>query len=128
LAQIKIYGLRSALQGRHEVLSNAIHRAVTEVLALPQEKRFHRFIALETDAFFFPPDRSEKYTIIEISMFEGRETQTKKQLIRRLFEELQQIGIEPQDVEITIFETPRANWGIRGQCGDELGLNYRVEV
>jgi phenylpyruvate tautomerase PptA (4-oxalocrotonate tautomerase family) len=128
VAQIKIYGLRSALQGRQKVLSDAIHRAATAVLGLPEEKRFHRFLLLDAEEFFFPPDRSERYTIVEISMFEGRAITTKKALIRRLFQELQAVGIGPQDLEITIFETPRENWGIRGQCGDELTLNYRVEV
>jgi phenylpyruvate tautomerase PptA (4-oxalocrotonate tautomerase family) len=128
VAQVKIYGLRSALQGRQKVLSDAIHRATTAVLSLPEEKRFHRFLLLDAEEFFFPPDRSERYTIVEISMFEGRAVTTKKALIRRLFQELQAVGINPQDVEITIFETPRENWGIRGQCGDELTLNYRVEV
>ena len=37
-------------------------------------------------------------------------------------------GISAQDVEITRSETPRENWGIRGLPGDELGLNYKVEV
>jgi hypothetical protein len=32
------------------------------------------------------------------------------------------------DVEITITETPKYNWGIRGMIGDELKLNYKVEV
>jgi hypothetical protein len=41
---------------------------------------------------------------------------------------LRDVGIEPQDVEITIFETPPANWGIRGRCGDELALDYDVSV
>jgi phenylpyruvate tautomerase PptA (4-oxalocrotonate tautomerase family) len=91
-------------------------------------KTLPSFLPLDADAFFFPPDRSERYTIVEISMFAGREIATKKALIRRLFEEMQNIGIEAQDLEITIFETPRENWGIRGQCGDELQLNYRVEV
>ena len=31
-------------------------------------------------------------------------------------------------VEITIYETPRGNWGIRGVPGDELMLGYKVEV
>ena len=31
-------------------------------------------------------------------------------------------------VEITIFETPRGHWGIRGLPGDELDLNYTVQV
>lgn len=36
--------------------------------------------------------------------------------------------ISVNDVEITIFETPKENWGIRGLPGDELALNYKVEV
>ncbi|MFZ5900336.1 hypothetical protein ACUM6F_03305 [Desulforudis sp. DRI-14] len=38
------------------------------------------------------------------------------------------VGIAPQDLEITIFETPQGNWGIRGKPGDELALNYKVQV
>ena len=128
MAQIKIYGLKSALAGRQTEISNAIHCAVVETLALPREKRFHRFLSLENDEFFFPADRSERYLIIEISMFEGRAIETKKRLIRALFAELEAIGFASQDVEITISETPRCNWGIRGQIGDELGLSYTVEV
>jgi phenylpyruvate tautomerase PptA (4-oxalocrotonate tautomerase family) len=33
----------------------------------------------------------------------------------------------PQDVEITIHESPKENWGIRGKPGDELSLSYKVE-
>ena len=128
MAQIKIYGLQSALQNRQREISDAIHAAVVESLALPQDKRFHRFFALDRDDFFFPADRSDNYLILEISMFEGRSVETKKQLIRALSDHLNEIGIAPQDVEITLFETPRAHWGIRGQCGDELGLGYKVEV
>lgn len=129
MAQIKIYGLKSALEGQQIGISNAIHAAVVETLALPQEKRFHRFMALGENEFFFPTDRSERYLIIEISMFEGRGVETKKALIRALFQKLEaEVGIVAQDVEITIFETPRSNWGIRGQCGDELWLSYTVEV
>ena len=32
------------------------------------------------------------------------------------------------DIEITIFETPKANWGIRGLPGNELRLNYTVDI
>ena len=62
-------------------------------------------------------------------MFEGRSAEAKRNLIKALFISIQQnCGIEPQDVEITIFETPKANWGIRGMPGDELTLNYKVNV
>jgi phenylpyruvate tautomerase PptA (4-oxalocrotonate tautomerase family) len=99
-----------------------------KALGLPPEKRFHRFIALDEADFIFPADRSDNYTIIEISMFEGRSTDTKKALIREIFTHFEsELGIAPQDVEITISETPMCNWGIRGQPGDELMLSYRVK-
>jgi hypothetical protein len=50
-------------------------------------------------------------------------------LIRLLFDRLHaDLQLDPVDVEITIFETPRHNWGIRGYHGDELPLNYKVDV
>ena len=128
MAQIKIYALSSTLRGRQSAISDAVHTAVVEVLALPPNKRFHRFFGLDASDFFFPADRSENYLILEISMFEGRTPQTKKALIYALFANLKASGIASQDVEITIFETPRANWGIRGQAGDDLSLSYQVEI
>jgi phenylpyruvate tautomerase PptA (4-oxalocrotonate tautomerase family) len=128
MAQVKIYGLRSRLDPIKASLSDAIHACVVEALQFPPEKRAHRFFPLESEDFYYPPDRSPAYTIIEISMFEGRAVETRKHLIRLLFERAAALGIEPRDLEITITETPRHNWGFRGQPGDEVGLNYRVEV
>ena len=98
-------------------------------MSYPPDKRFHRFIALAPEDFIFPADRSANYTIIEISMFAGRAPETKKALVRLLFANIEaSCGITPQDLEITITETPKENWGIRGLPGDELSLNYKVNV
>ncbi len=98
-------------------------------LEYPPEKRFHRFFPLDKGDFVFPDDRSENYVVIEISMFNGRSIEAKKALVRCLFLNLHKnVGITPQDVEITIFENPRESWGIRGVPGDELNLDYQVEI
>ncbi|MCG4262162.1 tautomerase family protein [Acetobacter senegalensis] len=129
MAQVKVFGLRSTLDPVRAVLSDAIHRAVMEALAYPPEKRFHRFFGFNDGDFFYPSDRSDRYVIIEISMFEGRSPAAKKALIRALYQHIPDTtGITPQDIEITLFETPRGAWGIRGLSGDEIGLNYTVEV
>ena len=129
MAQIKIYGLKSNLDENKLTISNAIHQSVMVALQYPLEKKFHRFISLEQDDFAYPSDRSEKYIIIEISMFEGRSVAAKKTLIKQIYSNLGvQVGISAQDIEITIFETPKENWGIRGMPGDELALDYKVEV
>ena len=129
MSQVKIYGLRSSLSQYKAALSNAIHQSIVDALSFPVDKKFHRIIALEPDDFIFPADRSDKYTIIEISMFDGRSVDAKKALIRALFANIErECGIKPHDVEITITETPKVNWGIRGLPGDELALNYKVNV
>ncbi len=129
MVQITIYGRREHLDRVRTELSATIHASAGDALALPASKRFHRFIGLNAADFLYPEDRSDQYTIIEISMFEGRSAETKKALIRNLFARIEaQCGIAPHDVEITIFETPRHNWGIRGLPADELTLDYRVET
>src|SRR5262245_54971898 len=129
MSQVKIYGLREHLNDVKAQLSDLIHSCVVDALHYPPDKRAHRFFPLDRSDFYYPPGRSERYTIIEISMFEGRSVEAKKQLIRLLFERIGQgLQIAAQDIEITIFETPMHNWGIRGVPGDELVLNYRVNV
>ncbi|MEH1779414.1 MAG: tautomerase family protein [Nostoc sp.] len=81
MAQIKVYGLADKLNPVKTELSNIIHTSVIEVLQLTPEKRFHRFFPLDKSDFYYPSDRSSNYLIIEISMFEGRSVETKKQLI-----------------------------------------------
>ncbi|MFW9261133.1 tautomerase family protein [Nostoc sp. CALU 546] len=129
MVQIKVYGLADKLNLVKSELSNIIHTSVIEVLQLTPEKRFHRFFPLDKSDFYYPSDRSDNYLIIEISMFEGRSVETKKQLIHLLIKNINEnLNIPVYDIEITIFETPKYNWGIRGLTGDELILNYKVEV
>ncbi|ENX16100.1 hypothetical protein F895_01689 [Acinetobacter sp. CIP 64.2] len=129
MSHIKIYALQSTIEQFRPQLSHAIHQALVESLNYPMEKKFQRFIALAKENFIYPSDRSQYYLIIEISMFEGRSIEAKKSLIQSIFSNIeQQCGISPQDIEITIFETPKCNWGIRGQNADELQLNYQVNV
>ncbi len=129
MAQIKIYGLREHLDPVKARLSDAIHSCVVEALQFPVGKKAHRFFPLEPADFYFPDSASPRYTIIEISMFEGRAVETKKALIRLLFERIgARCDRKPNEIEVTITETPRHNWGFRGLPGDEIGLAYKVEV
>ena len=129
MGQIKIYGINDSLNPIKETLSNIIHSCMMDALEFPSDKKFHRFFPMDNEDFYFASERTESYIIIEVSMFEGRTIETKKQLLKLLFERINsQLNIHPQDVEITIFETPRHNWGIRGLPGDELALNYKVKV
>jgi hypothetical protein len=129
MTQVKVFGLREQLDPIKAQLSDVIHTCVVDALQYPVDKRAHRFFPLDRADFFYPVGRSDRYTILEFSMFEGRTVEAKKQLIRLLFQRVEQeCSISPQDLEITIFETPKHNWGFRGLPGDEHVLNYQVEV
>jgi len=128
MVQTKIYGLRKHLDPIKSSLSDIIHSCVIDALKYPADKRAHRFFPLDSSDFFYPTGRSDRYTIIEFSMIEGRSVETKKQLIRLMFDRVQPLEISTQDLEMTIFETPKHNWGFRGLPGDEHQLNYKIDV
>ncbi|MFK7934428.1 MAG: tautomerase family protein [Saprospiraceae bacterium] len=129
MSQIKIYGLRTNLKDIKQKLSDVIHNCVVESLSFPKNKRAHRFINLEKDDFYYPEGRTDEYIIIEIMMITGRTVETKKALIKMLFKEINsQLNISTTDIEISIIESPASNWGFRGMTGDEVSLNYKIEV
>ena len=129
MAQVKIYGLKSSLNKIKNELSNVIHKCIVDSLSFPKDKKYHRFIMFDRDEMIFPDDKSEQYTIIEIMMMEGREVETKKDLVKSLFVNIQkELNIENNDLEICIIESPASNWGFRGMTGDEIKLNYKVKV
>lgn len=129
MAQIKIFGIKAHLHPIREKMSDIIHECIVDAFQYPKEKKAHRFIYIDKDSFFYFERRTVKHTIIEISIFEGRSVEAKKNLYRLLFDRFDtELNITPMDLEITLFETPRHNWGIRGKSGDELTLSYEVNV
>ncbi len=129
MAQIKIYGIDTQLNPIKKQLSDTIHSCVVEALQFPVDKRFHRFFPMKAEDIYYPDNRSHAYTIIEIMMIEGRTKETKKKLIALLFERIRaEIGIQAVDIEILIQEAPAYHFGFRGMSGDEMLLDYKVEV
>ena len=129
MPQTKIYGNIDFIQQNRETLSTTIHSCIVDALNYPPEKKFQRFFPLQAEDFEYPSDRTQRYIIIEILLFEGRSIAAKKSLYQLLFERLKnKLDIASLDVEIILIETPRHNWGIRGVAGDELELNYKANV
>lgn len=129
MAQIKVYGIKERLNPIKSRLSDVIHSCVVDTLKLPLGKRAHRFFPLEREDFYMPSGRTDNYLIIEIIMIQGRTIDTRKQLIRLLFERIHhEFNISLADIEINILESPKHDWGFRGKTGDEADINYVIEV
>ncbi|MEM7034052.1 MAG: tautomerase family protein [Chloroflexota bacterium] len=129
MSQVKIYGIKDYLNPMKARLSDVIHSCVVEALSFPEDKRAHRFFPVEKEDFYYPVGRSDAYTIIEFYMITGRTKATKKRLIALLFERISaELGLSVVDIEISIFESEAHNWGFRGMHGDEVQLNYKIDV
>lgn len=127
---IVVYGIKQNLNPIKAKLSDVIHQSMQSVLGMPEDKRAHRFMPMDKSDFYYPSGRSDNYTVIEINMMEGRQIETKKALIKSLFERIEsELHILPVDIEITIKEQPKHCWGFRGITGDEVtDLKYKVDV
>jgi 5-carboxymethyl-2-hydroxymuconate isomerase len=129
MAQVKIYALRETLTPIKKELSDIIHECVVTSLKFPVNKRAHRFINLDKEDFFYPEGRTDNYIIIEFLMIEGRSVETKKNLTKMIFKEVsQKLKISTTDIEVCIIESAAHNWGFRGQTGDEVSIDYKINV
>jgi hypothetical protein len=129
---IVIYGIKENLKPVKTKKSDVIHGCLMSTLGLPEHKRFHRFIPMDRDDFFYSVEdgRTDSYTVLEINLMVGRKKETIKSLTKAIFCEFdRQLGISMTDVEIIIHEQPAHCWGFRGMTGDEAqDLTYKINV
>ena len=129
---IVIYGIKENLNLIKSKMSTVIHGCLMSALGLPKHKRFHRFIPIDKENFFYSVEdgRTDSYTVLEINLMEGRKKETIKSLNKAIIYEFdRQLGISPTDVEIIIHEQPSHCWGFRGMTGDEAkDLTYQINV
>ncbi|HWV75722.1 MAG TPA: tautomerase family protein [Isoptericola sp.] len=127
MVQVKIYGNRRVWGQRRAEVSDALHAALVGAWRIPEDKRFHRFFLLDDGDLVAP--RSDDYLMIEIVAFAGRTREAKRELVRRVYDDVAPaLGVATDDVELVVIESPAESWGIRGRSGDELSLTYKVDV
>jgi phenylpyruvate tautomerase PptA (4-oxalocrotonate tautomerase family) len=107
----------------------AVQSALREALKIPEADRTLRLIEHPASHFAVPPGRSEKYTLVEITMFSGRSLGAKRALYQAIVHNLAALGVPRLDIKIALIETPPENWGLRGGTpASELDLGFRIDV
>ena len=112
LAKIEVRRSRSAAEVT--ALMEAIYRAMHEALKVPEDDRQIRYIEHRPEHFWVAPGKTENYTLVEIVMFPGRTTETKRALYQAIVQRLGALGIAPTDVMVVLTEPPMESWCIRG--------------
>ena len=110
-------------------ICDAVHAAMKEALLIPQHDRQIRYLEHAPEDFQVPPGKTENYTLVEITLFQGRSMEAKRTLYQAIVRNLASLGIAPEDVIIVLIESPSENWGIRGGIpASEVDLGYRIDV
>lgn len=99
-----------------KILLDCIHEGMMETLGIEDWDRFQRIIEIDKENFEIPSGKTENFTIIEITMFQGRSKEQKRALIEIISKKLgERLEIIPTDVFIIINEPPNENWGLGGK-------------
>jgi 4-oxalocrotonate tautomerase len=99
-----------------KALSDGVHRAMIEAIAIPPDDRFQvitEYLPEELiyDSQYLGVHRSDHVVFVQITMSFGRKPQQKRRLFKRMAEILAQApGLPPQDLFINLVETSWENW------------------
>ena len=101
-----------------------MHEALVLSLGIPESDRIQRLYELDADCF--EHNKTDKITLIELTVFPGRSNEMKSAVIKEINRLLsERLNIQPSDILIIINEPPLENWGLRGKQTSELGINYK---
>jgi hypothetical protein len=119
----------SWLDGKQAAFLDAVHGAVVQALATPVDEPLARLIEHSPTNYTIPHTAGERFTRIEIVLFQGRSLQAKRDLYQAMVRNLQSFGVPPTDIKVVLIEISSENVGFRGgQAACDLDLGYVVQV
>lgn len=95
---------------------DAVHTALVKAIQIEDWDRFQRLYEIEDELFERSETKTDKFTMIELTMFPGRTKEQKAKVYEEITRELEaRLGIQPTDVFIVINEPSNENWGLAGR-------------
>jgi len=110
-------------------LLEAVHDSLVAAFKIPENDRNQRIIEIDPENFEYPPEKTQDFLTIEMTVFPGRSLQAKKALYKEIATRLRSLGIKGTDLLITLNEPPLDNWGIRGGYpASEVDIGFKLDV
>ncbi len=120
---------RGWISGRNHEIIEAVHAAMVEALKIPAHDRTLRLVEHEPANISTPPDKGERYTLVEITLFSGRSMNAKRALYQAIVRNLGAFDVPATDVKVVLIEVPTENWGVAGgKPASEIDLGFKVDV
>lgn len=99
-----------------KALLEAVHVALVNAIQIEDWDRFQRLYEIDNELFERSESKTDKFTMIELTMFPGRTKEQKARIYEEIVKELyERLKIEATDVFIVINEPPNENWGLAGK-------------
>jgi phenylpyruvate tautomerase PptA (4-oxalocrotonate tautomerase family) len=113
-----------------KALLDGVHAALVHALKIPGDDRNQRLHELAVENYERRPGRTNKFTLVEITLFAGRSMDAKRFLYSAIVENLgRDPVIDGNDIIIVLHEVPLENWGIRGgKPASEVDLGFKVNI
>jgi 4-oxalocrotonate tautomerase len=58
--------------------------------------------------------------VVTVQWWEGRTEEQKEKLIKGMAKAFKEIGVNPEWLEIIIYDVPKTNWGSKGQQASKI--------
>lgn len=112
---VKIEIIKGHTDEYKKTFLDAVHDALEFSLGIPEWDRFQRLYEIENNYFERNNEKTEKFCIIELTIFPGRSREIKGNVIQNITNILgERLNIKPSDIFIVINDPPLENWGLGG--------------
>lgn len=116
-------------RGREMELIEAVQSALVSAISIPDWDRDIVVDLYDGKRRIVPSGTSERYTRIEIELFQGRSMEAKRALYRVIVRNVAALGVPENEIKTILIEVPLQDWGVRGgQAASEIGLGFKVDV
>lgn len=100
-----------------QAIFDSLYQALREIFDVPEDDQFMTITEHDAANFrygaAFGIARSDDLIYIQITIFPGRAVEKKKALFQRIAALLgERPGIRPEDVFVTLVESPKENWSV----------------
>ncbi len=117
------------LKGRNAEFIAAVEDGIVIGLRTPKDDKLVRLIEHAPENFSIPRWAGDHFTHIEITMFEGRSIDVKRELYRAIVRNLEPFGVPSDDIKIILIEVPTSNVGMRGGvAASDFEIGYEITI
>ena len=117
---VEISVSRSRPPAERRKLADAVHHALVQTIAIPENDRFQLVRALAPEEAFIDPtylgvERSPDFVVVRITLRQGRSNAVKRSLYQAVASgAAAAVGVRPEDVTVVLVENDAIDWSFGG--------------